>query len=155
MFSEKMDNIYRKLEFFKRLFFGLSIAILVASFSTVFWPKVEGQMVEVGKKRISRGSGAVATRYGGGFRGSFTWVSATYEFEVNNKGYTNSIICLCIPIGLQVGSHKDKVEVYYFPLLPKISVIIVGPSIFSSIFLAFFGFALGAFQGAIRNITKT
>ncbi len=154
MFNKEMDGIYRKLEFFKRLFFGFSIAIFLLSFSTVFWPEVEGQIVEVNTKRISKGS-STNGRYGGGFRGSFTWVSATYDFEVNNKYYTSSIICLCVPIGLQIGSHNDKVEVYYLPLFPKISVIILGPNLFFPIFLAFLGLAMRAFQGAIKDIANT
>lgn len=73
--------------------------------------------------RVTTTGDTVAHGYHGRYGGSFYVGVAKYSYSVEGNDYTSGLVCICLPIGLQLPEAGAKVAVYYVPLLPSISVL--------------------------------
>ena len=135
-------SLSRKLKFW-----GVSLVILagvfaILSFSTLFWSYTTGTVFQANQLGVNGGRLNLAPqgKYGR-FSGSFNWHTAQYDYEVDGKIYTNSLICICLPIGIEVEARK-KSRVFYLSFLPSVSVLVRGPHFFLASIIALLGTGL-------------
>lgn len=83
----------------------------------------------------------------GQFGGSFDIGLAKYIYSVKGGSYESSLVCICIPIGIDIPAAGKRVKIYHVPFWPQVSVMKRGPHfILVSILLLF-----GAFLWVIKR----
>ncbi len=142
-----MDDLVKLEKRFKAaklILYWLAGIVLTTSLSTIFWPTTKGQLIYSTPVYHSNGTmhSPPDGKYGR-YQGSFTIQFAKYTYDIDQKTYRSSLLCLCIPIGLQLDEHASSLNVYYLPFLESVSVVVPGPHFLLSGILVLFG---GLFQ---------
>ena len=136
-------------------FLTLGIMIILLSLSTIFWDEGVGYISESSIHYHLNGNNKYPPNgYYGRFGGTFSWVSAKYTYKVGETRYQSRLLCVCLPVGLNVKSKGQEVTVYYLPFYPAISVLFRGPHLFLGVSLLFFSLGFGALERKIRKFRR-
>ena len=66
--------------------------------------------------------------------GTFVWYSADYQYTLKGQIYSKSLVCICLPIGLD----PKPGTAYVSPWSDSVSVLVRGPHYFLSFVFLFF-----------------
>jgi hypothetical protein len=152
--KNEIPPLIKKIEITRNIFFSLAFITLVLSITTVFWTITEARINIEYKNTYYSDKNTVANGNLGRYGGTFSWPSIEYEFDVAGEIYTNSIVCLCIPIGLNIDSSNQHVNIHYLAFAPDISIIKTGPHFLLTITLIFLGLFFNALSYKLKKINK-
>ncbi|WP_144394732.1 DUF3592 domain-containing protein [Pleionea sediminis] len=128
-------------------FIGLYILFGISS---LLWSETEGRVLDESKvnhsyKERYMGKGAYRPA------GSYNVQNMTYEYTVNNRKYTNSMLCICLPVGINYQINSDRVTVYYLPFSPGIAVVSPGPYFTVPVILGVIALGLSAVSSFLQK----
>lgn len=123
MTPSDLKQLHRILTIARNTLILPAIILATLSLSTLFWSKTTGTMHSSMSARVTTAGDAVAHGYHGRYGGSFHLDVAKYSYTVEDNNYSSGLVCICLPIGLQLPEAGAKVAVYYVPMLPSVSVL--------------------------------
>ncbi|WP_179397211.1 DUF3592 domain-containing protein [Marinobacter sp. ANT_B65] len=150
---DEIKKLRSKLHKIGVLFVIIGLAYLIFSISTKSWQPTEATLISSSNNTYVQSDGGPSFRSRIGSGGSFSWPSVKYEYHFQDHKFQSSIMCVCVPIGLEAPLQKT-VTAYVSPYYPALAVLVQGPHFLFSLLSFFIGGVCFFFSSVLGRYGK-